>query len=70
MGPHGLNTQSTHGLRYFLHDLTALERAVHDRMVEDDFEFDQVIGGLDVHDRTTLVQAGHDRMVMDSFKIA
>ena len=47
----------------------ALEWAIHDRTAEDDFKFDQMIGGLDVCDRMALVRAGYDRTVTNGSRI-
>ena len=47
----GLNTRSTHGSEYFLHDPTVQIVAGYDRMAEVDSKFDHVISGPDVHDR-------------------
>ena len=38
-------------------------------MAENNFVFDQVIGGPDVRDWTALVRAGHDQSATDSFKV-
>ena len=53
---------------FFMHPTVQIA-ADHDRTIEINSEFDQIISSSDVHDWMVLVQAGHDRTAMDDFKL-